>query len=593
MPESLAAEAAPPLPRPTTARWAAVFLVLVMAALSGWQSVVLWRDNNDDAEQLVSALARSLDYQLSAELAEIDNLLQEAAARIDPERWPEADAARLLVSRLRAIPNLRGFRVATAEGQSVGGMLTAQGLVEAPEVTLADREYHAYHRDQPEDHGLHIGTPIISRIDGVPVIPLSRAIIDGAGRFRGTVVATVDTNVLSTMVRSALVEDQGATVIARLDGIILVRVPGNEEYSGKSARASPLFSEYLPHARSGIGRYTAAINGVPKIVGYRTLDHYPLVVTAGVSIDTAFDAWRANAWHLGLVLVAFALGSGVLATLLDQREHARALLARKVEDHARDLRAQLAERTRELEDRFRIEFEMRDAQFHHRLQSTVAEAENRAKSELLAAATHDLYQPLCAARLRMEALIERLGDDGDVRAVGNGLDTLADLLEEFIEHSRAERSPPTPEIAEVALDDVIGKVIEALGGLAAAKGLALRTVRTSLRVETDASLLNHILLNLIANAIRYTDKGGVLVGCRRRPGRVRIEVWDTGRGIPEDRRQEIFQQFRRLDEAEPGPMHGVGLGLSIVERACKVLGAVIDLRSVPGRGSVFAVEIAA
>lgn len=129
------------------------------------------------------------------------------------------------------------------------------------------------------------------------------------------------------------------------------------------------------------------------------------------------------------------------------------------------------------------------------------------------------------------------------------------------------------------------------GGQAEAKGLRLRAVPTDAVVHSDPALLERILRNLIANAIRYTETGGVLVGCRTRGDTLWIEVYDTGRGIAEPDRQRIFEEFVQLDRPDRDRSEGIGLGLAIVERLARLLGHPVTVRSAEGRGTVFAVGV--
>ena len=122
-------------------------------------------------------------------------------------------------------------------------------------------------------------------------------------------------------------------------------------------------------------------------------------------------------------------------------------------------------------------------------------------------------------------------------------------------------------------------------------GLGWRVVPSSLSVRSDPRLLEQMIRNLLSNAVKYTNKGKILLGCRRRGDKLRIEVWDTGIGIPEEQLQAIFEEFHQLDNPARERSKGLGLGLAIVERLADLLGHAVDVRSRPGKGSVFAVEV--
>jgi PAS domain S-box-containing protein len=222
-----------------------------------------------------------------------------------------------------------------------------------------------------------------------------------------------------------------------------------------------------------------------------------------------------------------------------------------------------------------------------------AERANRAKSRFLAAASHDLRQPLAALTLYVGALRYKLGPaDGQMLAnMKDCIASLSELLTDLLDLSKLEAGVVAPKVGEFAIADLLGKVVAAHAPEAMAKKLRLRLRPSTLTARADPLLLGRLLGNLVANAVRYTRQGGVLIGCRRRQGKTWIEVWDTGIGIAEDKTDEIFEEFRQLDNDERGQGKGSGLGLAIVARAAELMGLQIRVRSRPGRGSLFAVEL--
>ena len=238
----------------------------------------------------------------------------------------------------------------------------------------------------------------------------------------------------------------------------------------------------------------------------------------------------------------------------------------------------------ELKERTRSALEARSA----------AEAANRAKSQLLAAASHDLRQPLHALGLYVAALSAR-ARDAEWRPLIVNVETAANALErqfaQLIDLSRLDAGVLTPDRGSVALVGLFERIASEFAPQAAARGLAFRIAPTSLCVDSDAGLLERIVGNLVANAIRYTGKGGVLVGARRSGDRVAIEVVDTGIGIAADHREKIFEEFYQIGDpsAARSAARGMGLGLAIVRRFADLLDHAIDLESVPGKGSRFRV----
>lgn len=221
-----------------------------------------------------------------------------------------------------------------------------------------------------------------------------------------------------------------------------------------------------------------------------------------------------------------------------------------------------------------------------------AEHANDAKSRFLAAIGHDLLQPLHAAHLFTDALRQR-STDPDAQAlslqIGGALDSTTGLLTSLLDMSRLEAGGLVPEPRDVPLAEVLEPLVSEFRVMAADQGLALRSVPTRAWVRTDPQLLRRVLQNFLANALRYTTSGGVLLGVRREGGHLRIEVHDTGPGIDAVQRRAIFEEFRRGPDA---PGQGLGLGLSIADRIAGLLEAPLSLRTRPGRGSCFAVSVA-
>ena len=223
-----------------------------------------------------------------------------------------------------------------------------------------------------------------------------------------------------------------------------------------------------------------------------------------------------------------------------------------------------------------------------------AEEANIAKSRFLAAAGHDLRQPLHALGFFVDALQEQsLPADGRavVTNIRRSVDAMEDLFNSLLDVSRLDAGIVRPRIATIPLAPLMERVRLEYEETAQQKNLSLKVVRNSLFVRSDSVLLERIMRNLVANAVRYTDRGRVILGARRGADSVRIEVWDSGRGIPKDKYREIFQEFRQLDNPARDRRKGLGLGLAIVERLVRLLGHALELRSQLGKGTVFAINL--
>lgn len=227
-------------------------------------------------------------------------------------------------------------------------------------------------------------------------------------------------------------------------------------------------------------------------------------------------------------------------------------------------------------------------------QKQAAEQATIAKSHFLAAASHDLRQPLHALGLFVSGLASSPAARQDpelVAQIESAVTTLQDLLDAILDVSRLDGGNVVPRIGNFALGPVLDRMARDLARLAMQKGLQLRVRPTPVWARSDEQLVERILLNLVGNALRYTGAGGVLVTCRQRRDRVLVEVWDTGAGIPEHARSMIFEDYTQLGNSERDRAKGLGLGLAICRRLAELLEIPLGVRSRPGRGSVFWIEL--
>ena len=227
------------------------------------------------------------------------------------------------------------------------------------------------------------------------------------------------------------------------------------------------------------------------------------------------------------------------------------------------------------------------------LAKSTAEDANISKTRFLAAASHDILQPLNAARLYVTSLVERQSGGEDSRLVENiddSLEAIEEILGALLDISRLDAGAMTTSITSFKMADLMRSLEIEFAPIARAKGLELAFVPCSLPVESDRALLRRLLQNFISNAIKYTPRGRVLVGCRRRGQSLQIGVYDTGVGIPVLKRGEIFKEFHRLEQGAR-IARGLGLGLSIVERLARVLNHGIAIDANAGGGSVFSVTV--
>jgi signal transduction histidine kinase/CheY-like chemotaxis protein len=259
-------------------------------------------------------------------------------------------------------------------------------------------------------------------------------------------------------------------------------------------------------------------------------------------------------------ILAVSLGALVLAALFsERRSHERAIL----------------EREARLQDAWKS-----------------AELADRAKSSFLAAASHDLRQPLQTLKL-LQAALEPHHASGEARnlvaEIGQSLDTMTSILSSLLDVNRLEAGNLRPSVSEFSLSEIFEPLAQDFVAPVQERGLRLCIVRSELTIRSDRRMLAQMIRNLLSNAVRYTDRGRILLGCRRAGDNVRIEVWDSGVGITEDQLPHIFHEYYQgTGGAERG---GFGLGLAIVKRLGEILGHRVEVRSISGKGTRFFIEV--
>ena len=226
-----------------------------------------------------------------------------------------------------------------------------------------------------------------------------------------------------------------------------------------------------------------------------------------------------------------------------------------------------------------------------------AERANAAKSRFLAAASHDLRQPLQTQSLVQGILARKIREkknDEALKLVARLDQTgaaMAGMLNGLLDINQIEAGTVHAEMVDFPIKGVLDQLRDEFIYQAQAKGLALRVLPCGLSIHSDPRLLEQIIRNLLSNALKYTESGKVLLGCRRRKGMLSIEIWDTGIGIPKEGLESVFEEYHQVDNAAHERSRGLGLGLSIVQRLGNLLGHRVSVRSHQGRGSVFAIEV--
>ncbi len=335
---------------------------------------------------------------------------------------------------------------------------------------------------------------------------------------------------------------------------------------------------------------------------YQRLEAYVARALAGESVTFEFAETNINNQERYMLrsYVPNRLANGevvgifvLIRDITERRRTAEALhqayqnLEQRVQERTAELTTLNDQLLREIDERSRVELRLREAKRE-------AEQANLSKTKFLAAVSHDLLQPLNAARLFTSALLERrepVANAQLVRNVSNSLQDVENLLGTLVDISKLDAGVIKADVAPFALSELLDNLAAEYAQIARSEGLALHFVGCSVLVRSDMQLLARILRNLLTNAIRYTPSGRLVLGCRRHRQRVSIQVWDSGIGIAENRLEEIFQEFKRGDVQRPNQDRGLGLGLAIVEKIAGILGHRIQVRSWPGKGSMFSIDV--
>ena len=429
----------------------------------------------------------------------------------------------------------------------------------------------------------------------------------GASRDGSVVLVEVNLKFVRTVISQVKLGEHGHAYV--VDG--LGRLVGHPDMS-RVLRMSDL--AHLPQvqlariqvaAQQGFTERGQGIDKEPVLAAYARVERLGWTVLVEQPHAEAMAPLVASAVRTALILLAallFAVLAGVLAArrmlrpVAELRRGAERFgagdLSHRIEVASGDELEDLASRFNAMAEQLLHTY----ASLEQRVRERTRELHdaNQAKSRYLAAASHDLRQPMHALRLFVEQLRtcrsekeRRVLTSRTQEAVG----ALSELLDRMLDFSRLEAGTVQAASRDFAILDMMMGIEAQFLPIARAKGLRLRVRPSEAWIRSDPLLVQRILLNLVANAIRYTDSGGVLVACRASGAGVRIEVWDTGRGIPDERREDVFREFVRLEGSEEGTGGGLGLGLAIVSRLANLLGTQIQMRSRVASGSVFAFDL--
>ena len=561
-------------------RWSLSRLVALGTALAlvvTWGSVALllhmkWNDALQAEVRQNANLARALQEQTVRVIASADHAtlrLRDAVAR------GELDVAELprLAAETGLVPNiLVQLSLVGADGRFIGSNLDPDGS-KTGHVDLGSREHVRVHL-QPatvpaaaatvDANGLFIGKPVLGKVSGRWTIQLSRRIDAADGRALGVVVASLDPGYFEKVYQGVSLGTLGAVTLVGTDRVVRARVVGgrSQGLGSNLAGSAGLAGALQRQSLEGYYMGTSSIDKVERIVAYRKVTDAPMYMLVATATAEALQAWRATrAMTLGLTLL---LSLAILAAAFLFLAGVRGL--ERKNEALRQSEAQ-------------------------------ARSANQAKSEFLAAISHELRTPLTSIRGYAE-LMERRIESPRFREhaslIRKGAEHLNDLLTQILDLTKVEARAMPLHLAAVPLRPVLDGTVDFFALTARAKGLALElhvAEDVPAILNCDDLRLKQVLNNLLSNALKFTQEGGVRIEVERRAGAVSFHVVDTGPGIAPELHELVFERFRQADARVAYEHGGTGLGLALSRGLAELMGGTLTLQSTPGEGARFTLTL--
>ena len=582
-------------------KYVALFVLVVCAALIVNGLVEIWISYR---EQRV-LLGRLQREEAAAATAKISNFIGNIEAQIGwiaqmPWTADTLDQLHIDVTRLlRHVPAITDFiQVDAMAREQIHASRVAMDVIgsdsdlsQDPRVTQAKGQ-HVYYG------------PVYFLRGSEPYMTI---VIRGAGPNAGMSIAEVNLKLVWDVISQikvgkfgyAYVMDAGGQLIAHRDlGLVLRNVDFAILPQVRAARAA----ETVRSEETELG---VDVQGRQVLATYASVTPLGWLVFVEQPIREAYAPLYAYLGRSGILLFAALIVASLAGLFLANRMMVpiRLLRAGAVSigrgDFSQRISISTGDELEVLGDQFNhmaAQIQQSHANLEHKVQERTRQLElaNLAKSRFLAAASHDLRQPLHALGLFVAQLRTELGIAARTRTFDHMTSAVAGMTELFnalLDISTLDAGAVAPSLTDFPVAQLFARLETMFSGIAREKGLAFRVLASSCWVHSDPILLERVLLNLVSNAVRYTTQGRVIVGCRRRDGAVRLDVCDTGVGIPQDQQQWIFGEFIQLGGRK---VHGgLGLGLAIVQRLCALLDHRIELASTVGRGSRFSITVPA
>jgi signal transduction histidine kinase len=554
-----------------------------------------------EREALQEQLERRADAMATAVERRVDTALTMLAALAESDAMRRRDFATVYDHSSRLLkrrPGGSAVVLVARDGRQVFNTRMPFGTVLAPAYMEGLAAVFEGARPAVSDLFLTPSAGIATTTVSLPVIADDGGMVDYALRL------SIDPSELSRVLRDQQLPADWIGVMIDRNGVIIARTRADDVYVGEKA-----IPELLAAATSADrGEYRASVKeGIRMEAAFTKVTGAGWTVAVGAP-EAALEQPLWEAIRTALLGGAILLIAGFAASLVGAQaiERQAGALARAAKALGRGGQQPVPRsRIREFDefgeallaaaDLLQLRDQERERERQVALAAKAdAERANAAKSRFLASASHDLRQPFQAMRLFFEVLQPHVSPTGAVAAarLHDAMRAGEELLESLLDVSILDAGTVKVTIEAVPVAELLSLIAAECGPLAAAKGLRLRCAGGGAVILSDRVLLTRMVRNLVVNAIRYSQRGGVLLGCRKRNGRVLIQVWDTGIGIADSDVPHLFEDFFQVHNSERDRAKGLGLGLAVVARTGRLLGHRIEVRSRLGKGSVFTIDLA-